>query len=78
MTVRHSETGVVILEDACAVEDAESLLRLLLATPTPAIDWTSCSNLHTAVVQVILASGIAPTGRCGDAWVRQWLAPEPP
>ena len=78
MTVRRSETGTVILEGACAVEDAEPLLQMLQADPMPAVDWTSCSHLHTAVVQVILASGAARTGPCGDAWVQKWLAPELP
>ncbi len=76
MTVRLLDTGIVILEGACTVEDAEPLLQLLQTTPAPAVDWTICSHLHTAVVQVILASGIAPIGPCGDAWVGQWLAPE--
>lgn len=77
MTVRLGDIGIVILEGACDVEDAEPLLRLLQqANPAPAVDWTTCSHIHTAVVQVILASGIAPVGTCGDAWVSQWLAPE--
>lgn len=78
MTVRRGDTGNVILEGACTVEDAESLLQLLLANPTPAVDWTTCSQLHTAVMQVILASGAARIGPCGDTWVSQWLSPELP
>jgi hypothetical protein len=76
MTVRCSDTGIVILEGACGVEDAEPLLQLLQVNPAPAVDWTTSSHLHTAVVQVILASGIAPKGPCGDSWVREWVAPE--
>ena len=41
MTVRRSDNGTVILEGACAVEDAEPLLQMLQATPTPAVDWTT-------------------------------------
>ncbi len=78
MTVSLSDKGTVILEGACAVEDAEPLLQLLQATPTPTIDWTTCSHLHTAVVQVIFASGIGPIGPCSDTWAEQWLAPELP
>lgn len=78
MTVRRGDTGDVILEGLCAVEDAEPLLQLLLAKPTPAVDWTTCSQLHTAVIQVILASGATQIGPCGDAWVRQWLAAKLP
>jgi hypothetical protein len=76
MTVHLNEAGIVVLDGACAVEDAEPLLQLLQATPAPAVDWTTCSSLHTAVIQVILASGAKPIGSCGDAWVRQWVGPE--
>ena len=78
MTVRRSDTGTVILDGVCAVEDAEPLLQMLQATPAAVVDWTRCRQLHTAVLQVILASGIAPIGPCGDAWVEQWLAPKLP
>jgi len=76
MTVRRSDAGVVILEGVCPVEDAEPLLRMVQATPAPVIDWTSCQGLHTAVFQVILASGIVPMGPCGDEWSAQWLTSE--
>ena len=74
MTVGRSDTGIVALEGVCAVEDAEPLLQLLQATPGASVDWTRCRQLHTAVFQIILASGVAPIGPCGDAWVAQWLA----
>ena len=76
MTVRRSDTGSVILEGICSVEDAEPLLQMLQATPAAAVDWASCRQLHTAVFQVILAAKIVPIGPCGDAWVAQWLPPE--
>jgi hypothetical protein len=76
MTVGRSDTGAVVLEGVCAVEDAEPLLQMLQAMPAAVVDWTRCRQLHTAVFQVILASGIAPIGPCGDVWVAQWLAPK--
>lgn len=75
MTVRRSETGTLVLEGICPVEDAEVLLQLLQAGPA-AIDWTKCAQIHTAVLQVILASGITPEGSCEDAFVNRWLAPK--
>lgn len=78
MTIRRSDAGTVILEGACSVEDAEPLLQMLQATPTASIDWASCHQLHTAVFQVVFASGIAPVGPCGDNWVEQWLVPKFP
>ena len=76
MTVRRSDDGTLALEGVCPVEDAEALLQLLQTGPAPALDWTQCHQMHTAVLQVILASGITPLGPCGDALVRQWLAPK--
>ena len=74
MTVGRSDNGTVFLDGVCAVEDAEPLLQMLQASPKAVVDWTRCRQLHTAVFQVILASGVAPIGPCGDAWVAQWLA----
>jgi hypothetical protein len=76
VTVTRGNTGTVVLEGVCAVEDAEPLLQLLQATPGAVVDWTQCRQLHTAVFQVILASDTVPIGPCGDAWVKQWLAPK--
>jgi hypothetical protein len=78
VTVRRSDASTIILDGVCSVEDAEPLLQMLQTTPAAAVDWTPCRQMHTAVLQVILASGTAPVGSCGDAWVAQWLAPELP
>jgi hypothetical protein len=76
VTVRRSDSGTVVLEGVCSVEDAEALLQLLQTVPGAMLDWTQCRQLHTAVLQVVLASGLDPVGPCGDAWVAQWLAPK--
>jgi len=76
VTVRRSDNGTIVLDGACPVEDAEALLQLLQATPTAGIEWTQCRQLHTAVFQVILASGVVPVGPCGDAWVAEWQEPK--
>jgi len=78
MTVRRSKDGTIVLEGVCPVEDAEPLLQMLQNMPTAGIDWTQCNQLHTAVLQIILASGTPSIGPCGDAWVAQWLGPELP
>jgi hypothetical protein len=76
VTVERSVAGTVVLEGVCAAEDAEPLLQMLQANPAAVVDWTRCRQLHTAVFQVILASGLVPIGPCGDPWVAQWLAPK--
>jgi hypothetical protein len=74
VTVRSADNGVLVLEGACPVEDAETLLQLLQTRPTAGLDWTQCRQLHTAVLQVVLASGLIPLGPCGDPFVESWLA----
>jgi hypothetical protein len=76
MTIRRGDAGTIILNGDCSVEDAEPLLQMLQATPSAAVDWAPCRQMHTAVLQVILAAGIVPAGPCGDTWASQWLAPE--
>ncbi len=62
MTVLRGEDGAIALSGDCSVEDAETLLGLLNATPSAAIDWTLCEGAHTAVIQVLLAAGAVPDG----------------
>ena len=75
MSVGRRDNGVIVLEGRCAVEEAEPLLQMLQATPAAPCDWTRCSHLHTAVLQVILAARPALIGPCGDPYVEQWIAP---
>ena len=73
MTVRRDKSGSILLDGDCGTEDAETLLQLLLETPAAPVDWTACGELHTAVVQVILAAKPRFTGVCGDGWLRKWV-----
>jgi hypothetical protein len=73
VSVRRDDTGTIVLEGPCPVEDAEPLLQLLQATPAARCDWTRSSHLHTAIVQVVLAVRPVLTGPCGDPWIEQWI-----
>jgi hypothetical protein len=73
VSVRRHDDGTILLEGICPVEDAESLLQLLQATPTAPLDWSRSNHLHTAVLQVILATRPTLVGRCGDPWVTEWV-----
>lgn len=73
MTVRSADNDMLVLEGECPVEDAETLLQQLQSKPTATVDWTQCNYLHTAVLQVILASGRIPSSICGDPFVSRWL-----
>ena len=55
MSVRERDE-LVELTGECGLEDAEPLLRRLLADPATLVDVSHCERLHAAVVQVLLAS----------------------
>ena len=40
------------------------------------VDWTHCSQLHTAVLQVVLASGLIRIGPCGRSFCETMAAAE--
>lgn len=73
MTVARKHTGTITLTGTCPVEDAEPLLQLLQTFPSAVLDWTQCTELHTAVLQLILAGRPRLIGPCGDPWVAQWV-----
>ena len=74
MTVRL-DTGVVRLDGDCAVEDAETLLALLLDQPAAAIDLAQCTRLHLAVVQVLLVAHRPIAAPPGDPFLRDFIVP---
>jgi hypothetical protein len=74
MTVTKRADGVIALTGSCPVEDAEALLQLLLAAPSPRVDWSACESAHTAVVQVLIASGIAPSGEPKTQFLREHIS----
>jgi hypothetical protein len=74
MSVLRRDDGTIVLDGSCPVEDAEPLLQLLQAAPEAPVDWTLCSQLHTAILQVIMAARPVLVGRCGDPWVQHWIA----
>jgi hypothetical protein len=73
MTVRR-EDEAVLLEEICPVEDAEILMEQLQAGAT-LIDWSGCTHLHTACLQVILAAGLPMRGIPANPVLARWLAP---
>ena len=73
MTIRRDD-DVVLLEDVCAVEDAEILMQHLQAGAT-LVDWSGCTHLHTACLQVILAAGVPMRGTPASPLLARWLSP---
>jgi hypothetical protein len=73
MTVRLADSATICLEGDCTVADAEPLLTHIIATPNAVIDWRQCRQAHMAVVQVLLASGVALRGPPANAFLRLWV-----
>lgn len=74
MSVRR-DGDLIRLEGACPVEEAETLAALLLAEPGLGVEWSACTGLHTALVQVLLRLRPPLHGTCGDPFAARWLAP---
>ena len=76
MTVRRDDNGVIVLT-VSALSKMPSRFYRCCRQRRPLISiGRACRQLHTAVLQLVLASGKFPIGPCGDAWVAQWLAPK--
>lgn len=67
--------GVVSLDGRCGVEDAEALLRALLDHPGAVVDWRQCTQAHAAVIQVLLAARVVPTGTPENRALAELVAP---
>jgi len=75
VSVRRLSGTVVALEGVCGVEDAETLLSELLASPEASVDWSACEAAHTAVVQVLIASQAPIVGAPRSEFLRQFVEP---
>jgi len=64
------DDNVVTLDGHCSVEEAQPLFEALLGVDDPSFDLGRAETLHTAIVQLILAS----TGRVTRAPADRWLA----
>jgi hypothetical protein len=49
--------NVIRLNGPCAIEEAEALHQALCGIERPIFDLTEAAYLHTAIVQLIMASG---------------------
>ena len=72
MTIQYNN-DTVSLDDAISVEDAESLLEWVQAHPSPKVDFSACTHLHAADLQVLMAAGIAVVAWPSDLSLKSWL-----
>ena len=75
MTVRLTANGSIALEGVCPSEDAEALLRYLLAHPAAPVDWRACEGAHTAIIQVLMAAAPRLIGPPVDARLEDRVQP---
>jgi hypothetical protein len=73
MTVLRAEAAV-LLQDVCPVEDAEELLHQV-QDGADIIDWSACTHLHTACLQVIMGSNVTLQGVPAHPDLARWMAP---
>lgn len=72
MSVRVEAETAYLVGD-CYVEDAEPLLAFLQSGSGRLVDVTEAVQLHTAVVQVLLAFRPSMNGPARDAFLEKWL-----
>ncbi len=75
MTVRLDAAGRIVLEAACAADDAEPLHQLLEAASGAEVDWQGCDEAHTAVIQLLLVARPVIRDPPRSPFLRRWIAP---
>lgn len=66
--------GVALFEATVDVEDAEELLQWIQQHPQGKADFTRCTHLHAANLQVLMASRIRVAAWPQDDNLGTWLA----
>ena len=69
------EEGKIRLRGSCPAEDAEPLLVLLQDNPDCPVDIDDATNLHAAVLQLLLAFGRELIGNPRDSFLQKWNVP---
>jgi len=72
MAVEYGE-NLIKMSGTISVEEAEELLRWLEGKERPQIDLDSCTHLHAAVLQLLMATHPQVTKWPRDSDLRAWL-----
>lgn len=65
----------LVIDDDATVEDAEALVELLAAHPDARLDLATCTHLHTACLQALMAAGAQVSRWPVQEDLRGWLEP---
>lgn len=74
MPIRY-DADLARFEAACTVEDALPFAEWLEATAAPRVDLSACTDLHTALLQLLLAVRPAMTAGPADVFLARWVGP---
>jgi len=74
MPINYKKT-VAVLDGHCQIEEAEVLLEWLLEHPKAKLNLKGCTQIHTAVLQVLMASAAVISIWPEDALISAWLKP---
>jgi hypothetical protein len=75
MSVSRGGDGVISLVGDCTAQDAERLLTALLDDRKAIVDWRACDSAHTAVIQILMASGAVVEGPPRGRFLAEHVAP---
>jgi len=67
------EDQVISLEGHCTIEEAQDLYDSVRGFEEPVFNLAGVESLHTAIVQILLASGGAVVGVPPDTWLANCL-----
>ncbi|WP_042695107.1 hypothetical protein [Azospirillum sp. B506] len=74
MPIRY-DADLARFEAACTAEDALPLAEWLEATAAPRVDLSACTDLHTALLQLLIAAKPAVTAGPEEAFLARWVGP---
>ncbi|PWC33972.1 hypothetical protein [Azospirillum sp. TSO35-2] len=75
MPIRY-DADTARFDAACTVDEALPLAEWLEAAPARRVDLSACTDLHTALLQLLLAARpLVVTAEPEDAFLKRWVAP---
>ena len=72
MSIEYAQNQV-LFKDVVSVEDAESLLEWLQKKPAAQADFSACTHLHPANLQVLMAANTKVSAWPADTELAAWL-----
>lgn len=77
MPIRY-DADLARFEAACTVEDALPLAEWLEATAAPRVDLSACTELHTALLQLLMAARPVVAAGPEEAFLGRVISLSPP